>query len=62
MKIICVSCSNPISGKPKYTHRDGEKLPLCEKCWQAAIQVQEMLRPVSYAEAARERFERRHNG
>lgn len=59
-KIKCVSCSKD---KPKseirYTHRNGEDLPLCRECWDAAKTVQEMLRPAgSRADDARERWQR----
>lgn len=56
-KIKCVSCGQR---RPKseirYTHRNGEDLPLCKECWQAAKIVQGMISVGSRAEDARERY------
>ena len=56
-KITCVSCQKKTLEKDiKYTNRNGEKLALCQKCWSAAIQIQDALRPVNFADATRERY------
>ena len=56
-KITCVSCQKKTLEKDiKHTNRNGEKLALCPKCWDAAIQIQDALRPANFADAARERY------
>jgi hypothetical protein len=56
MKAICVSCNK----KKEINHstfRNGETLPLCDECWNAALQIQHMMRVENRAEAAKQRWE-----
>ena len=62
-KVKCCSCSKSVpKSEIRTTHRNGEDLPLCRECWQAAIQVQAMLRPASRADEARDRWHRSNSG
>lgn len=56
-KIVCCSCNKPAPASIiKYTHRNGQKLPLCPTCWDAALKVQAMMAVPNRAEAARQRW------
>ena len=57
MKPKCASCGQKISGEVKTTHRNGQDLKLCRPCWDAALEVQRLLKPESRAEAARQRWQ-----
>ncbi len=56
-QIMCSSCSLSYpENEIKYTNRAGEKLPLCQFCWDSAVVVLDLLRPSNYADAARQRY------
>jgi hypothetical protein len=62
-KIKCCSCDkNKPAKEIRYTTRNGERLPLCSECWEAAKYVQAALRPASRADEARDRWLRSQSG